>query len=172
MIRSLLFVSIAALLSFECYAQANAQKSATDTGGAEFTFLNSRVYDFDRIVVGDKATYTFHFRNTGGRPLVITEMNSQQNGEHDPAHQVKVTWPKSTIKPGKTGTIVVSVQAEDAAGSFRNQIYVTSNVTGTNYPLLLIGGAIVPEGMQPDNSYKPVTAAGAVIAAFMVNNIK
>jgi hypothetical protein len=161
-----------AAFSFCISASAQTNNSTANAGGPEFNFINGRVYDFGRRVINTKATYKFEFKNTGDQPLVITEMHSEKNEITSPPYKLLINWPKEPIKPGKKGVISVTVVTQDDIGSFQNEIYVTSNATRDNFPLLLVGGAVVPEKSQPDVEYKPLTAAGAALGAFMVNNIK
>ncbi len=168
-----LLLVISSLFCVGASAQTtNPQTPAADSGGPEINFITKRVYDFERITVNSSATYHFQFRNTGNRPLLINEMHSAPNELSGPAHHLQITWPPKPVKPGKKGTIVVTVRAEDGAGSFRNEIYVTSNATEGDFPLLLVAGTIVPYSNVQEGPYKMETALGAAVGAFMVNNIK
>ena len=138
----------------------------------DFIFITKRFYDFERVAVNSSVSYQFQFRNTGNRPLVFSELHSAANELSGPFHSIHITWPNKTVKPGKKGIITVTVKTEDGAGSFRNEIYVNSNATNGDFPLLLVAGTVVPYSNVQEGPYKMETALGALIGAFMVNNIK
>lgn len=168
-ILSLLFF----LCTHICGQTANPQKAINDTGGAEFTFITKRIYDFGAVVKNASASCQFQFTNTGNHPLTITEMHSSPREINSPDYTLQISYPRKPIKPGKKGIITVSFKAQDEIGSFRNELYVTSNATVDNYPLLLVAGAVVPEPNPHDPPYNPEsTILGAAVGAFMINNIK
>jgi hypothetical protein len=165
---------ILAILSFLIFSANHtfAQDAIKETGGAEFNFNTSRIYDFGPLQKYSKATHNFEFKNTGSQPLIINAMQSQPNDIQGPEYTIKIKYPEKPVKPSKKGVISITINTLEVAGSFKNEIYVTSNVTADDFPLLLVGGAVVPAINKPDEAYKPLTSGGAAVGAFLLNNIK
>ena len=165
------FLAILSLL-FSATTHSFAQPALVDTGGAEFNFITKRTNDFGALQKNSKAGYSFEFRNTGNQPLIISAMHSSQNDAKGPDYSVQIKYPQKPVKPGHRGVITVGLTTFEVAGSFKNEIYVSSNATADDFPLLLIYGAVVPESGRTDKAYVPETSAGAAVGAFMINNIK
>jgi hypothetical protein len=138
-------------LAFPSFAQAgNAPPSSADTVGPQFYFINNdRAHDFGAIELNATVTYKFEFKNSGSQPLVIKEMHCSPKGINSPPYKIILSYTQSSVRPGQTGIIEVTFRSQGDVGSFKNIVYVTSNVTGANYPLLFITGAIIPvQGKQ------------------------
>jgi len=156
------FVKFLLLLFFTAgnlrgYAQQeNIEATIANPGGPQFSFITKQVYDFGEITLHSNASYEFQFKNTGNQPLVITDMHGGAKGTNEPTCDIEIKYPKHPIKPGKKGNISIKLTAQDDIGSFDREIYVTSNATTGNFPLLQIKGAVIPpihDGgrvLQPD----------------------
>jgi hypothetical protein len=132
-------------LHIHAVAQIVGQQPVMEAAGAQFTFINNdRAHYFGLMEISSITSYQFIFKNSGTTPLVIKEMHASAPVRSDAPCQVVITYPKKPIKPGKKGVITVFVTAGNQTGSFKGEIYVSSNATDSNYALLLVLGAIVP----------------------------
>jgi hypothetical protein len=120
------------------FAQEQAAPAAATA--PQITFINQdTVYDFGGIPIGTVIENQFEIRNTGNVPLVITGMTCE-------SANLKCKWPAKSIKPGKKGLITLSYSAHGDEGSFKDDVYITSNATHSPYPFIHITGAIIPAG--------------------------
>jgi Protein of unknown function (DUF1573) len=159
--RILLILLIAVAVSpFRVCAQDNAADKNKNTTGAVVNFINNdRIHDFGTMLVNGSDEYKFEFVNSGTEPLVIKEMHGTGKGLNMPAFKLLVSYPQGAIAPGQRSAITVMVKALNESGSFKSEVYITSNATGPKYRLLLIKGNIVSE---PGNAAPKITdTAGA-----------
>ena len=96
------------------------------------------VYDFGKISEGELVEYSYRFRNTGNKPLVVTNV-SASCGCTVPEK------PEEPIKPGEMGFIKVKFNSENRPGEVRKTITVTSNANPPFEDLLLRGEVIGKE---------------------------
>ena len=84
--------------------------------------MNERVHDFGEIPNGQVfADCDFAFTNDGDDPLVITKVDAY-------CHCTAVNYPEEPIKPGKSGTISVRLNASDVTpGFFKRKIVIYLN---------------------------------------------
>ncbi len=137
------------MLSLSLHAAAQAPMSVT-TGinGPQLTFVNNDMsYDFGGIPKGESVPYVFEIKNAGNVPLIISGMKCESGN-------VQCKWPAKPLKPGKKGYITVTYNAHGDEGSFKTQIFISSNATDSAYAFLHITGAIIPASSpyQPSNS--------------------
>lgn len=96
--------------------------------------------DMGHIVQGAKVTKRFQFTNTGGAPLVITNVHSVCGCT------VGRDWPKDPIPPGGTGSIEVVFDSNGRAGRQEKTVTVVTNATPPSTVLALTGEVIAPPG--------------------------
>ena len=108
---------------------ASAQVSAP-----EITF-ETTVHDFGNIQQYGNATVEFKFKNTGNKPLIIS------NAEGSCGCTVP-TWPQHPIAPGKSGVIIVKYDSK-RVGPFNKSVKIMSNATNTPTIELRIQGTII-----------------------------
>ncbi len=140
---------------FSACAQDNATVQKKESTGAIINFINNdRIHDFGTMLVNGSDEYKFEFVNSGSAPLVIKEMHGTGKGLNMPAFKLLVSYPQGAIGPGQKGSITVMVKALNEPGSFKSEVYVTSNATGPKYRLLLVRGNIVtePGSVAPKNA--------------------
>jgi len=113
-----------------CFALAvNAQDKV-----AKIEFKTETI-DYGKVERGSNGVRTFEFTNTGGIPLVISDVKSSC-GCTIPKK------PEKPIAPGETGIIEVKYDTNRAVGPFRKAITVTSNAE-TPTKVLKIKGELV-----------------------------
>jgi len=142
--------SILLIILFALTIHANAQRRSgknpvADTGRPQFTFLTKRIYDFGSVAINTSATYEFQFKNTGSSPLTITKMHASDRAKNDPEKTIQIRYPEKPVKPGKYAYISVTLTAKDQTGSFKDELFATSNAAPDNRPFLLIVGAVTPK---------------------------
>jgi len=96
--------------------------------------------DMGHIVQGAKVTKRFQFTNTGGAPLVITNVHSVCGCT------VGKDWPKEPIAPGEGGSIEVVFDSEGRSGRQEKTVTVVTNATPPSTVLALTGEVIAPPG--------------------------
>jgi hypothetical protein len=113
--KRLLFI-VFILLQVSCFHKK--EKPATtknsipekSTGITEITF-NEEVHDFGTLVSGEIVVSTFTFTNSGKQNLIIKYIDAG-------CGCLQVKYPKTAVKPGKTGLIEVEF---DSSGMFGRQ---------------------------------------------------
>lgn len=94
--------------------------------------LIDSVYSFGKIKEGDKVTHSFTFKNTGNKPLIITEA-------HASCGCTVPEKPEKPIAPGETGVIKVVFNSSGKSGHQEKSITVNSNAKPHFTDLKLIG---------------------------------
>ena len=98
--------------------------------------LIDSLYNFGTVTEGEKVTYNFRFKNTGNKPLIITNTTASCG----------CTVPEKPEKPilsGETAFIKVVFNSKGKAGMNNKTITVTSNAR-PEFPQLLLNGEVVP----------------------------
>ena len=98
--------------------------------------LIDSLYNFGTVTEGEKVTYNFRFKNTGKKPLIITNTTASCG----------CTVPEKPEKPilsGETAFIKVVFNSKGKAGMNNKTITVTSNAR-PEFPQLLLNGEVVP----------------------------
>ncbi|NDV65170.1 DUF1573 domain-containing protein [Bacteroides sp. 224] len=82
--------------------------------------------------------YTFSFRNTGDKPLVITQIKSS-------CGCIVANFEQAPVLPGKQGEITVTYNPKDHPGKFRQRVYVYTD-SSDKHPStrLTISGEVTP----------------------------
>ena len=93
------------------------------------------VYDFGKVMDGEKVEYNYRFKNTGTKPLVIINA-SASCGCTVPQK------PEKPILPGEIGFIKVVFDSKNRAGSTHKSITVTSNAR-PGFPQLELTGEVI-----------------------------
>jgi hypothetical protein len=93
-----------------------------------------RAYNFGTINEGDKVEYNFRFKNTGKKPLVITNA-SASCGCTVPEK------PEKPVMPGETSYIKVVFNSKGKSGHQDKSIIVSSNAK-PSFPDLVLSGEV------------------------------
>ncbi len=113
-------------------------------------FVNrDSLYDYGSVAAGDEPRYQFEIKNTGDTALLITDMTSETG-------DFKFEYPKKPLKAHKKELIFVTYSPKDptAVGTFKSDIFITSNATPAPYPFIKISGTVLP---TKDASASPKT---------------
>ena len=90
------------------------------------------IYDFGKVAEGEIVEYSYRFKNTGTKPLVVTNV-SASCGCTVPEK------PEAPIKPGDIGFIKVKFNSDKRPGEAHKTVTVTSNANPPFTELLLKG---------------------------------
>lgn len=85
-------------------------------------------YDFGAIKEGDVVQYEFRFKNTGSKPLIITNASST-------CGCTIPQYPKEPVAPGKEGILKVVFNSTNKSGRQLKPIYVTANTMPAHFNL-------------------------------------
>ncbi|MBE9468878.1 MAG: DUF1573 domain-containing protein [Bacteroidetes bacterium] len=113
-----ILLSVSIILSILSLKAQTEEKVIVDKRAPEITF-EQETYDFGIIRKGSKATVDFIFKNTGKKPLVLTNVRSS-------CGCTVPTWPKDPIKRKKSGVISVKYNS-NIVGNFSKTITVYTN---------------------------------------------
>ena len=94
------------------------------------------LYNFGTVTEGEKVTYNFRFKNTGKKPLIITNTTAS-------CGCTVPEKPEKPVFPGETAFIKVVFNSKGKAGINHKTITVTSNAH-PEFPQLLLNGEVVP----------------------------
>ena len=98
--------------------------------------LIDSLYNFGTVTEGEKVTYNFRFKNTGKKPLIITNTTAS-------CGCTVPEKPEKPILPEETAFIKVVFNSKGKAGMNHKTITVTSNAL-PEFPQLLLNGEVVP----------------------------
>jgi hypothetical protein len=120
MIRKILFIVLIGFL-FSCSnkqeAETNTKKADGSPPKIEFEQL---YYDFGKIIEGEKVSYTFSFKNSGGSELIIKDAIASC-GCTVPEYEKRI------IKPGEEGSIEVIFDSSGRMGNQYKSIILRTN---------------------------------------------
>lgn len=109
-----------------------AEMAAQDTTTVQ---IIDSLYNFGTATEGEKITYNFRFKNTGKKPLIITNTTAS-------CGCTVPEKPEKPIFPGETAFIKVVFNSKGKVGHNEKTITVTSNANPAFPPLLLKGEVI------------------------------
>ena len=109
-----------------------AELAAKDTSSVQ---VIDSVYNFGSVTEGEKVTYNFRFKNSGTKPLVITN-TSASCGCTVPEK------PDKPVLPGETAFIKVVFNSKGKVGHNEKTITVISNANPAFIPLILKGEVV------------------------------
>ena len=94
------------------------------SGGQENTLpvieFDKDLHDFGKLIAGEKAVYTFKFRNTGKSDLVISQVKSS-------CGCTVPRYPREPIGPGEKGEIKVTFDSSGRSGIQNKVITIVTN---------------------------------------------
>lgn len=86
---------------------------------AQITF-DEEMHDFGNLSAGERVSYSFHFRNTGKKDLIITGCGAS-------CGCTVPSYPQGRIAPGEDGYLTVSFNSSGKAGETYEEVTVVSN---------------------------------------------
>lgn len=135
------FIVLLAVVGLGCIGcnnqdQAGTANNAAATDSTKFTnilWLDSLV-NFGNVNMGEKVQVAFKFRNTGTRPLYLTNVKAG-------CGCTVPDYTKGAIAPGKEGVVTGAFDTNKShPGEVRKNIFVTTNTdNGINHTLTFTG---------------------------------
>lgn len=113
---------------------ASTQKALALKDSTTVQIIDS-AYNFGKVTDGEKVEYSYRFKNTGSKPLVIVDA-SASCGCTVPQK------PEKPIMPGEIGFIKIVFDSKGRVGSAHKTITVISNANPEFLPLILTGDVI------------------------------
>ena len=139
--KFLLIVVLPCLL-FSCDIRKNKLKSDVQASDPSQVLKDSTtvqmidsVYNFGKITDGEKVEFSFRFKNTGNKPLIVSKATAS-------CGCTVPEKPEEPIKPGETGFIKVVFDSKGRVGDAHKEVTVTSNAYPA-FPLLALKGQVV-----------------------------
>jgi hypothetical protein len=112
---------------------------AAEPGTAPVIVFAEEKHDFGKIMQGEKVSYSFIFKNTGGSDLVIS--SAQGSCGCTVPH-----YPEEPIKPGAEGKVDVVFNSEGKSGMVQKTVTLVTNCNPSTKMLTINSTVIVPEG--------------------------
>jgi hypothetical protein len=114
---------------------------ATDPASATSISFVSDKYDFGTLKEGKKVTHVYKFKNTGTKPLLIT--NAQAS-----CGCTVPEWPKEPIAPGGAGELKATFDSKGKMGKQTKSITVTANTIPAQ-TIITLSGEVIADPNAP-----------------------
>lgn len=118
-------------------ATASDNASATPGTAPSISFTEEK-HDFGKIAQGEKVSYAFVFKNTGGSDLVISSAQGS-------CGCTVPSYPHDPVKPGAEGKIDVVFNSEGKSGAVEKTVTLVTNCNPSTRILTIAATIIVPE---------------------------
>ena len=146
----ILGISVLSALIFTACKNEDENSAATITRGfsdsSEYTTVQwlDTAINFGIINMGEKKKITFRCRNTGNKPLYLSDVRPS-------CGCTLADYTKEAIKPGQEGEVTAEFDSNKShPGEVRKTVYVHTNTTNVTPPYLIFTGQI--KGTQPDST--------------------
>jgi hypothetical protein len=113
-----------------------SEAAAVTTDVTTVQWLDSS-QNFGKVTDGEKVVITFHFKNTGTTPLVISNVQAS-------CGCTVPSKPEEPIAPGAEGKITAEFNSEGRVGKASKNITVTAN-TKEGVAVLMFEGEVLPK---------------------------
>jgi Protein of unknown function (DUF1573) len=111
-------------------------QAAAPTDVTTVQWLDS-AQNFGKVTDGEKVVITFHFKNTGTKPLIISNVQAS-------CGCTVPSKPEEPIAPGAEGKITAEFNSEGRVGKASKNITVTAN-TKESITVLMFEGEVLPK---------------------------
>ena len=115
-----IFLSVAIFYSCSEADKPSTAGKASATDSTNIEWIDPVSQDLGSVNQGAKLEITWKFRNSGTKPLVISEVRAG-------CGCTGAEGPKEPIAPGKEGTITARFDSEHYPGPQTKQVYVSAN---------------------------------------------
>lgn len=137
--KQVLFAFALVLVATAGFSQVSATAAPAPKADMAIAAFDAQTFDFGKIKQGEPVTHEFTFTNTGGVPLIITNVQAS-------CGCTTPDWSRDPIGPGAKGFIKATYSAS-SVGAFTKSVTVTANVEGGSVQLLIKGE--VQSAVQP-----------------------
>lgn len=108
-----------------------------DIDQPEMTF-EEEVFDFGKIIQGEKVSHAFAFKNTGKKGLIISNASGS-------CGCTVPEWPKEPVQPGQSGKINVVFSSEGKSGLQEKTVTIVTNCEPATKVIRIKADIIVAE---------------------------
>ncbi|MES2394714.1 MAG: DUF1573 domain-containing protein [Bacteroidota bacterium] len=109
-----------------------------EAGSAPVITFSEEKHDFGNVTQGEKVSYSFIFKNTGGSDIVISSAQGS-------CGCTVPTYSKQPVKAGQEGKIDVVFDSEGKSGLVEKTITLVTNCNPSTKTLTISASIIVPE---------------------------
>ena len=117
---------------------ATASGKPAVIGSSPVMVFNEEKHDFGKITQGEKVSFSFIFKNTGGSDLVISSAQGS-------CGCTVPSYPKQPIKAGQESKIDVVFNSEGKSGLVQKTVTLVTNCNPSTKILTILSTIIVPE---------------------------
>ena len=124
---------------FDTGAVSNSESAGgkTNIDLPDMTF-DEEVFDFGKIIQGEKVSHAFTFKNTGSKGLIISNASGS-------CGCTVPEWPKEPVQPGKSGKINVVFSSEGKSGLQEKTVTIVTNCEPATKVIRIKADIIVAE---------------------------
>jgi len=105
--------------------------------------FEEETHDFGRITQGEKVSYSFKFKNTGGTNLIISSASGS-------CGCTVPEYPKKPIAPGEEASVNVVFASEGKSGQVEKSVTLVTNCEPSTRIIYIKANIIVPETTNPN----------------------
>lgn len=105
--------------------------------------FEEETHDFGRITQGEKVSFAFKFKNTGGANLIISSANGS-------CGCTVPEYPKKPIAPGEEASVNVVFSSEGKSGMVEKSVTLVTNCEPSTKIIYIKANIIVPETNNPN----------------------
>ncbi len=121
----------------------NSQSAnGNESGDLPAIKFDEETHDFGRITQGEKVSYGFKFKNTGGSNLIISSAAGS-------CGCTVPEYPKKPIVPGEEATINVVFSSEGKSGMVEKSVTLVTNCEPSTKIIYIKANIIVPTNANP-----------------------
>ena len=117
---------------------STASGKVAAVGSAPVMLFNEEKHNFGKITQGEKVSFSFIFKNTGGSDLVISSAQGS-------CGCTVPTYPKEPVKPGEESKIDVVFNSEGKSGVVEKTVTLVTNCNPSTKILTIASTISVPE---------------------------
>ena len=125
--KLILISTIIVFALVSCKKGGNTKVNISDTTIMTFT---DTIYDFGKVIEGEKVNYTFKFKNTGDKPLLISQVATS-------CGCTASSYTDSPVKPNSEGYVKVTFNSSGRQGNVQKTITVYSNTKPVEHILII-----------------------------------
>ena len=119
------------LVASAAFSQVSASATPAAKADMAIAAFDAQTFDFGKVKQGTPVTHEFKFTNSGGVPLIITNVQAS-------CGCTTPDWSRDPIAPGAQGFIKATYSAA-SPGNFNKSVTVMANVEGGTVQLMIRG---------------------------------
>lgn len=127
--KLILLSTIVVFALVSCKKNGNSKVNISDSTIISFS---DTLYDFGKVIEGEKVNYTFKFKNTGDKPLLISQVATS-------CGCTASNYTDSPVKPDSEGYVKVTFNSAGRQGNVQKTITVYSNTKPSEHILIIKG---------------------------------